>query len=101
MSADRHSVLRSPAGPAKTVAYTGTAGQTGTFNPNYPCVLVWCTTAAYVIVGESVTATATNGTPIPANTPMFLPVPEGTGAPWLVSAIQIASGGNLYAQPFA
>lgn len=99
-SADRMSVLRTPAADAKTQTYTGTAGVTGTWQPAFPCVMIWCTTAAYVAVGEGVTATVAS-TPIPANTPIFLPVPEGTGAPWRVSAVQIASGGSVYAQPFA
>lgn len=82
---------------AKTVAYTGTAGSTGTFQPGPNAVLVWCTTAAYVKVGVGVTAT-TASTPLPANTPIIMRVP-GDGSPWRVSAIQIASGGNVYAKP--
>lgn len=83
---------------AQTVAYTGTAGSTGTFQPGANVVLVFCTTAAYVKVGEGVTAT-TASTPIPANTLITMRVPSGTGAPWRVSAIQVASGGNVYAKP--
>jgi hypothetical protein len=26
-------------------------------------------------------------------------VPEGTGAPWRVSAIQVSTGGTVYAKP--
>jgi hypothetical protein len=26
-------------------------------------------------------------------------VPQGTGGPWVVSAMQVASGGTLYAKP--
>jgi len=59
---------------------------------------VWSTTAAYVRVGEGVTAT-TSDTPIPANTPIPFIVPEGTGAPWRVSAIQVSTGGTVYAKP--
>jgi hypothetical protein len=51
-----------------------------------------------VIVGEGVTAT-TSATPIPANTPIPFKVPQGGGGTWRVSAIQIATGGNLYAKP--
>ena len=61
-------------------------------------VVVWSTTAAYVRVGEGVTAT-TSDTPIPANTPIPFIVPEGTGAPWRVSAIQVSTGGTVYAKP--
>lgn len=82
----------------KTAAYTGTAGSTGTWPAGPQGVVVWCSTDAYVVVGEGVTATTT-GTPIPASTPIPFVVPAGTGAPWQVSAIQISSGGNLYAKP--
>ena len=45
-----------------------------------------------------VTAT-TSDTPLPANTPVPFTVPNGTGAVWRVSAIQISAGGTLYAKP--
>jgi hypothetical protein len=61
-------------------------------------VVVWSTTAAYIRVGEGVTAT-TADTPIPANTPIPFVVPPGTGAPWRVSAIQVGSAGTVYAKP--
>ena len=38
-------------------------------------------------------------TPIPANSPIPFKVPEGTGAPWRVSAIQVSTGGTVYAKP--
>ena len=84
--------------PGRTVSYTGTAGVTATWTPGPQGVVIFCTTAAYVTVGEGVTAT-TASTPLPANTPVPFKVPQGTGAPWRVSAIQIASGGDLYAKP--
>ena len=84
--------------PGRTVAYTGTAGSTDTWQAGPQGVVVWSTTAAYVVVGEGVTAT-TSSTPIPANTPIPYKVPEGTGAPWRVSAIQVSGGGSLYAKP--
>jgi hypothetical protein len=83
---------------AFTASYTGTAGSTSTWNPGPEGVVVWSTTAAYIRVGEGVTAT-TADTPIPANTPIPFVVPSGTGAPWRVSAIQVASGGSVYAKP--
>jgi len=89
---------------AKSVAYTGTAGTTLTWPPGPQGVLVWCTTDAYVRVGEGVTAT-TADTPIPAGTPIPFNVPNpasgvnGTGGPWVVSAVQVSSGGTLYAKP--
>ena len=83
---------------AYSAAYTGTAGSTTAWNPGPEGVVVWSTTAAYVRVGEGVTAT-TADTPIPANTPIPFVVPSGTGAPWRVSAIQVSSGGTVYAKP--
>ena len=84
--------------PGRTVAYTGTAGSTATWQSGPQGVVVWATTPCYVLVGEGVTAT-TSSTPIPAFTPIPFIVPQGTGAPWRVSAIQIGSAGTLYAKP--
>ena len=84
--------------PAKTVAYTGTAGSTGPWNPGPQGVVVWSTTECYVAVGEGVTAT-TSSTPIPAYTPIPFAVPETVSGPWRVSAIQVGSGGDIYCKP--
>jgi hypothetical protein len=84
--------------PAYTASYTGTAGSTTAWPAGPQGVVLWSTTAAYVVIGEGVTAT-TSSTPIPANTPIPFIVPQGTGAPWRVSAIQIGSAGTLYAKP--
>ena len=84
--------------PAKTTGYTGTAGSTGTWPAGPQGVLVWSDTACYVTVGVGVTAT-TASTPIPANTPVPFTVPADGGNPWRVSAIQIATSGNVYAKP--
>ena len=84
--------------PAKTVAYTGVAGNTDTWNSGPQGVLVWSTTDCYVVVGEGVTAT-TSSTPLPAYTPIPFDVPAKSGAPWRVSAIQVTAGGNIYCKP--
>ena len=84
--------------PARTASYTGTAGSTTAWPAGPQGVVIWSTTAAYVAVGEGATAT-TSSTPIPANTPIPFIVPQGTGAPWRVSAIQIGSAGTVYAKP--
>lgn len=84
--------------PGRTVAYTGTAGSTATWQSGPQGVVIWSTTPAYVVVGEGVTAT-TSSTPIPAFTPIPFIVPQGTGAPWLVSAIRVAASGDVYAKP--
>ena len=84
--------------PAYTANYTGTAGNTTAWAPGPEGVVVWCTTAAYIRVGEGVTAT-TSDTPIPANTPIPFMVPNGTGASWRVSAIRVSSDGTVYAKP--
>lgn len=83
---------------AQTAAFTGTAASTTGWPAGPQGVVVWCTTSAYVRVGESVTAT-TSDTPIPPNTPIPFAVPAGTGGTWRVSAIQISSGGSVYAKP--
>ena len=85
------------------VAYTGTAGSTSTWPAGPQGVLITCTTAAYVRVGEAVTAT-TADTYLPANTPVLFYIPQpggggGTGAPWRVSAIQVSLGGTIYCKP--
>ena len=85
--------------PARTASYTGTAGSTSTWPAGPQGVVIWCTSDAYVIVGEGVTATTANATPLPANVPVPFKVPGGTGAPWRVSAIQVSAGGDLYAKP--
>ena len=84
--------------PGRTVAYTGVAGATATWQSGPQGVVVWSTTPAYVVVGEGVTAT-TSSTPIPAFTPIPFIVPQGTGAPWRVSAIRVADSGDVYAKP--
>ena len=84
---------------ARSVTYTATAGSTGTWPAGPQGVVVWSDQAFYILVGEGVTATTANGTPLPANTPVAFVVPSGTGAPWRVSAIQVSTGGTLYAKP--
>lgn len=100
------SVLRTPAAAGGKVAYTGTAGSlTQTLRGS--CVMVWTTTDAWVCIGT--TATTSNGTPIPAYTPIWLPIPnpatnsipkfQGEGG-LIISAVQDSAGGNLFAQQF-
>lgn len=84
--------------PAKTASYTSTAGSTGNWNVAPTGVLVWSDQACYVAVGEGVTAT-NKSTPIPANTPVPFAIPAGTGNAWRVSALQISTGGTVYAKP--
>ncbi len=83
---------------AQNAAYTGTAGSTTGWNAGPQGVLVWSTTDAYIRVGEGVTATSSD-TPLPAYTPVPFTVPPGTGATWRVSALQVTSGGTVYAKP--
>ena len=101
MSASTRIAPMTDAGYASaTITYTGTAGVTAKFNPGPKGVLIWTTTDAYVRVGEGVTAT-TSDTPIPSYTPVVFDVPNGSGAPWRVSAIQVSAGGSVYAKPVA
>lgn len=91
-------VLDPSAQAGATQTYTGTAGNTSTFQPGPRAVLVMCTTAAYVKVGEGAVAT-TSDTLLPANTAALFKVPPGSGAVWRVSAIQLSAGGSVYAKP--
>lgn len=86
--------------PGDTVAYTGTAGTTDAAWQKGPSkVLVTATTAAYVKVVDASDGVATAAsTMVPANTPIVLQVPPSFQAFW-VSAVQVASGGNVYAKP--
>jgi hypothetical protein len=90
--------LNDPTFTARTASYTGTAGSTGTWPAGPQGVVIWSTTAAYVVIGEGVTAT-TADTPIPANTPIPFVVPANVSGPWRVSAIQITSNGTVYVKP--
>ena len=83
---------------AQSASYSGTAGSVTGWNAGPQGVLVWCTSDAYVRVGNGVTATSAD-TPLPAGTPVPVFVPQGGGGVWRVSAIQITAGGTLYAKP--
>ena len=87
----------------QSVAYTGTAGSVTGWNAGPQGVLVWCTSDAYIRIGNGATAT-TADTPLPANTPVPIYVPQpgdanGNGGTWRVSAVQITTSGTLYAKP--
>lgn len=85
----------------KSVAYTGTAGNTGIFKVGPGAVWVWSTTDAYIGVGViTFVATTANSVPVPAYTPVKLRVPNNQDE-FRVSAIQIAAGGTVYAVPCA
>lgn len=84
--------------PTKSVAYTGTAGVTGTWPAGPQGVVVWSDQSCYILVGEGVTAT-TASTPVPPYTPIPFKVPQGTGGQWRVSAIQVSTGGTIYCKP--
>jgi hypothetical protein len=79
-------------GTHQSVAYTGTAGTitnavgTGTLK-----VRVVVTTAAYVLIGNSPTATSA-AVYMPADSPEYFTVSPGQK----VSAIQVSSGGILH-----
>lgn len=85
--------------PARNVAYTSAAGSTAPYPAGPQAVAVMCSTAAYVVVGDGAVATSTNGIPIPANQLVTIAVPEGTGAPWKVSAVAVAADGTIYVKP--
>jgi len=97
---DRLSVLREPAVVAGfNVASSGSAANSANQNPGPTAVMVWGTADFYVEVGEGAVAT-TGSTPVPAGTPIFLPVLPQTGAPWRVSVLQISVAGTVYCKGF-
>ena len=90
--------LNDAAFAAQSAAYTGTAGSTTGWNAGPQGVLVWSDQPCYVEVGEGAVAT-TASTPIPAYTPVPFAVPLTVTGVWRVSAIQVSSGGTVYAKP--
>jgi hypothetical protein len=84
--------------PAKSVAYTGTAGSTGSWPAGAQGVVVWSDQACYVLIGEAVTAT-TSSTPVPPFTPIPFKVPASVSGQWRVSAIQVSTAGTIYCKP--
>lgn len=85
--------------PTRTASYTGTAGNTATWPQGVTGVLVWSDQACFVQVGEGAVAT-TGSLAIPANTPIPIHVPDGI-IDWRVSALQISTGGTIYATPIS
>ena len=89
------------AGQGKSVAYTGTAGATGAFNPGAQGVLVTSTTDCYVAIiqkGDLDSLATSADLFLPAFIPIPLQIPLTTN-PYKVSAIQVSSGGTIYASP--
>lgn len=82
----------------QTTTYTGTAGTVTGWMKGPSHVAVVVTTAAYIRVGEGVTAT-TADLYVPANTHVVITVPPNVATGFTVSAIQVASGGSVYAKP--
>lgn len=76
----------------QSVAYTGTAGTIANIvGPYITKVRVVATTAAYIKIGNSPTAT-TSDVYMPADSPEYFTITPGQK----VSAIQVASGGTLH-----
>jgi hypothetical protein len=84
--------------PALSASYSGSAGNTGTWTAGPEGVVVWSDQACFIQVGEGAVAT-TASTPIPPFTPIPFKVPQGTGAPWRVSAIRVSTDGTVYCKP--
>ena len=73
----------------QVVAYTASAGTSSAVGANTNAVRIVCTTAAYISFGTTAT---TSDIYVPANVPENFSITPGT----TVSAIQVASGGNLH-----
>lgn len=87
---------------AQTTTFTGTAGTITGWPAGFQGVLISVDTPAYVVVGNAVTATTTNGTYVPAYTPVPFKAPApSSGGIVTVSAILVSgsSTANLYARP--
>lgn len=84
--------------PAQIASYTGTAGNTTGWNAGPEGVMVWSDQPCYIEVGTGAVAT-TASTPVPAMTPIPFKVPIGTSTVWRVSALQVSTGGTVYAKP--
>lgn len=79
-------------GAHQSVAYTGTAGTiANAITAHVSCVRVVCTSAAYITIGKTPTAT-TSGVYVPADSPEYFYVSSGEK----VSAIQVSAGGTLH-----
>ena len=92
-------ICASTAYPTKSVAFSGTAGTTSDWPTGVDALLVWADAPCYFILGVGVTATATNATAIPQNTPILFKNNSsitGSGAPFRASAIEIGSAGTVY-----
>jgi hypothetical protein len=86
-------VLRRPVyGTGKKVAFTDTAGSVS-LPAETRTVIIWCSEDAYVAVGKTAT---TADMPLPAGVVAQVPVDNRTGGPITVSAIQDATGGNMF-----
>lgn len=83
---------------AQTASFTDSAASTTGWNAGPEGVMVWSDQPCYVEVGTGAVAT-TASTPIPAFTQIPFKVPIGTSAVWRVSAIQVSTGGTVYAKP--
>lgn len=84
-------------GKSLTVAYTGTAGTTAAVDSNATAVRVMATTDCFIEITVAGTAAVANtGLYLPAYIPEYFACPANAK----VSAIQVASGGNLYVTPF-
>lgn len=87
-----------PLGVTQKVAYTATAGRTGSgVGVQTRFVTVNCSSDAYYLFGDSgVVATATNGTFLAAGQEHFVRIRPGQ----YVSAVQDSAGGNLIVSEF-
>lgn len=76
------------------VAYTGTAGViTNPITTGCKLVAVWCSTDAYVNIGNGVTDATAAHVHAPAGVIIYLPVPAAASK---VAAKQVTTGGTLH-----
>lgn len=74
------------------VAYTGTAGTSSAIGPQCRRVRILVTTDAYIKISKAGTAATTSDTYVPGLAVEYFTVTPGES----VSAVQVASNGNLF-----
>lgn len=101
---DRDSVVRSPIyGAGGTLAYTGTAANTGNLPKGLSGVWVNCTTDAWArlsnVVGSTAPTAVTSDMFCPAFETVFIPNVTKTGEPLQLSVVRDAASGNARYTP--
>ena len=89
--ANGHTIQAISQGKVHNVAYTGTAGTSAAMRNETRLVQLVCSSACYYLVSAAGTAaTSSNGSRLPADVVMFVPVGPG----YYISFVQDTTGGT-------